>query len=112
MNLIQNSTSMSAYLLKNATLVNEGKQFKADILIENERISKIITSNQKIELPNDCINIDLSGKYIVGLLNSDAVHTGKNIISKNISDYNLSPGIYTVRLSGNTFCTNVMIVVQ
>jgi len=55
---------------------------------------------------------DLSGRYIVGLLNSDAVHTGKNIISKNIADYNLSPGIYTIRLSGNTFCTNVMIVVQ
>ncbi len=55
---------------------------------------------------------DLNGRYIADLLNSDAVHTGRNIITKNIADYNLSPGIYTIQLSGKTFSTNVMIVVQ
>jgi dihydroorotase len=65
---------MSAYFLTNATLVNEGKQFKANLLIENERIAKIISSDQKIELPKDCIRIDLSGKYILPGVIDDQVH--------------------------------------
>ncbi len=55
---------------------------------------------------------DLNGRYIAGLLNSNKVHTGKNIITKNIASYNLSPGIYSVRLSGKTFFANAMIVIQ
>lgn len=65
---------MSAYLLQNATLVNEGEQFKANLLIENERITKIITSNQEVELPEGCVSIDLSGKYILPGVIDDQVH--------------------------------------
>lgn len=65
---------MSAYLLQNATLVNEGEQFKANLLIENERITKIITSNQEVELPEGCVSIDLSGKYIIPGVIDDQVH--------------------------------------
>lgn len=65
---------MSAYLLQNATLVNEGVQFKANLLIENERITKIITSNQEVELPEGCVSIDLSGKYILPGVIDDQVH--------------------------------------
>ncbi len=65
---------MPAYLLKNATIVNEGEQLKADLLIENERITKIIPSNQEIKLLKDCIRIDLSGKYILPGVIDDQVH--------------------------------------
>ena len=65
---------MSAYFLKNATLVNEGKQFKANIFIENERIIKIIEAGQEVQLPEDCITMDLSGKYIFPGVIDDQVH--------------------------------------
>jgi len=65
---------MSAYFLKNATLVDEGKQYKADILIEDERITKIIEEGEELSIPKDCISIDLSGKYIFPGIIDDQVH--------------------------------------
>ncbi len=65
---------MSAYLLKNASLVNEGKLKKADILIENERIAKILEDNQDFELPKDCVIINFNGKYILPGVIDDQVH--------------------------------------
>jgi dihydroorotase len=65
---------MPAYLLKNATLINEGEQLKADLLIENEYITKIIANNQEVELPKNCICIDLRGKYILPGVIDDQVH--------------------------------------
>lgn len=65
---------MSAYFLTNATLVNEGKQFKADILIENERITKIINDELEDQLPKNCITIDLNGKCIFPGVIDDQVH--------------------------------------
>ena len=65
---------MSAYYLKNATLVDEGKQYKADILIEDERITKIIEEGEELSIPKDCISIDLSGKYIFPGIIDDQVH--------------------------------------
>ena len=44
---------MSTYLIKNPTIVNEGKIFNADVLIKNGRIEKIaehITCKQKVTL--------------------------------------------------------------
>jgi len=65
---------MSAYFLKNATLVDEGKQYKADILIEDERVTKIIEEGEELSIPKDCISIDLSGKYIFPGIIDDQVH--------------------------------------
>lgn len=65
---------MSAYFLQNATLVNEGKQFKSNLLIEDEYIVKIVEEGQAFQLPEDCITIDLSGKYILPGVIDDQVH--------------------------------------
>ncbi len=65
---------MSAYFLKNATIVNEGTQLKANILIENERIKKIVRDSEKIKLPQNCVTLDLSGKYILPGVIDDQVH--------------------------------------
>ncbi|MCD6091937.1 MAG: dihydroorotase [Bacteroidales bacterium] len=65
---------MSIYLLKNATLVNEGNQTKADLLIENERIVKIIYPAEQFEIPEDTILLDYSGKYIFPGVIDDQVH--------------------------------------
>lgn len=58
-------------LLKNGTIVNEGKQFVGDILISNGRIEKIdnsisATGNEQV--------IDLEGKYVLPGCIDDQVH--------------------------------------
>lgn len=65
---------MSAYFLKNATLVSDGEQLKANLLLANERIVKIVETEQKLDLPENCITIDLSGKYILPGVIDDQVH--------------------------------------
>lgn len=65
---------MSAYFLKNATLVSDGERLKANLLLENERIAKIVETEQKLDLPENCITIDLSGKYILPGVIDDQVH--------------------------------------
>ncbi len=58
-------------LLKGATIVNEGKSFVGDILINNHRIEKIensITPTENMEL------IDLSGKIVIPGCIDDQVH--------------------------------------
>lgn len=57
-------------LIKSATIINEGKQFVADVLIKNERIEKIANS---IQVPDEQV-IDASGKLLVPGLIDDQVH--------------------------------------
>lgn len=61
---------MSSILIKNATLVNEGKQYVADVLIRDQQIEKIgvnsTWSADKI--------IDASGKYLLPGAIDDQVH--------------------------------------
>ena len=63
---------MSAtYLLKSATIVNEGKQILADILIKNGIIEKIagnISAEENIQV------IDLEGKFVLPGCIDDQVH--------------------------------------
>ncbi len=59
------------YLLKNGWVINEGKTFTSDVLIENERIAKIASS---IEVEAQCTVIDCEGKYIVPGCIDDQVH--------------------------------------
>lgn len=57
-------------LIKSAVIVNEGKQFVADVLIRNERIEKVAAS---ISAPDED-TIDGSGKLLLPGLIDDQVH--------------------------------------
>jgi len=59
------------YLIKNATLVNEGEIDNFDVLIENGRISKI---DREIELPKACVEINAEGLYLLPGAIDDQVH--------------------------------------
>lgn len=65
---------MPAFFLKNATLVNEGQQSNVDILIQNQRIHKIVKRDEALEFPDDCVIMDLQGKYILPGVIDDQVH--------------------------------------
>jgi dihydroorotase len=59
------------YLLKNGTIINEGKSVVSDILIDGERIARIspnITSEEKV------VEINCEGKYILPGCIDDQVH--------------------------------------
>ncbi len=59
-------------LIKNATVVNEGKAFKADVLIENDIISKIITGDSEISNVDEII--DASNLFLLPGAIDDQVH--------------------------------------
>ena len=61
---------MNTYLIKNATIVNEGASFLSDILIENGFIKKISASITVDAIPI----IDAEGKYLIPGLIDDQVH--------------------------------------
>ena len=61
---------MNTYLIKNATIVNEGASFLSDILIENGFIKKISASITLDAIPI----IDAEGKYLIPGLIDDQVH--------------------------------------
>src|SRR5690349_12442885 len=61
---------MSRYLLKNATIINEGKQVVSDLLIVNDRIEKIASSISD----ERAAVIDLSGKWLIPGMIDDQVH--------------------------------------
>jgi len=62
---------MSSYLIKNATIVNENKTFKGDVLIENEIIKEIATNIKAIE---NIEIIDAEGKFLIPGFIDDQVH--------------------------------------
>ncbi|OIQ37768.1 MAG: dihydroorotase [Crocinitomix sp. MedPE-SWsnd] len=61
---------MAKILLKNATIINEGKRFESDLLINNDRIEKIASSitDDQAEV------IDLKGKWLIPGMIDDQVH--------------------------------------
>lgn len=61
---------MSTLLIKNGTIVNEGKVFKADLFIENDSISKI---SDEINCAADKV-IDATGLHIFPGVIDDQVH--------------------------------------
>ncbi|MFK8044613.1 MAG: dihydroorotase [Crocinitomicaceae bacterium] len=61
---------MTQYLLKNATLINEGQIIETDVLIKGERIEKIA---KNITDPNAEV-IDLAGKWLMPGMIDDQVH--------------------------------------
>jgi dihydroorotase len=63
-------TSMNTYLIKGATLVNEGQQFIADVLIKNGLIEKI---GQNLSAP-EAQEINADGLYLLPGMIDDQVH--------------------------------------
>jgi len=59
------------YIIRNATVVNEGKSFVADVLIENQIIQKIEPS---ISIQSNCQEIDATGKILIPGVIDDQVH--------------------------------------
>ena len=57
-------------LIKNAKIVNEGKVYKSDVLIENQRIKKIAV---RIDVKVDTI-IDAEGLHLLPGVIDDQVH--------------------------------------
>lgn len=62
---------MQPILIKNAQIVNEGKNFKGDVLIENEFIVEI---SENIEPFEGCLYIDAQGNYLIPGAIDDQVH--------------------------------------
>jgi dihydroorotase len=64
---------MSSILIKNATIVNEGRSFQADLLIKDELISAI-GSEDEMNIPNATNTIDAKGLLLLPGLIDDQVH--------------------------------------
>ncbi len=62
---------MNTYILKNGTIINEGKEIVADILIKNQRIEKIAP---QINIKENTIEIDCTGLHILPGVIDDQVH--------------------------------------
>lgn len=62
---------MRTYILKNACIVNEGKQVHTDLLIKNGRIEKMADS---ISLKENCSEIIATGQYLLPGVIDDQVH--------------------------------------
>ncbi len=61
---------MKTYLIKQATIVNEGKQMVADVLIKNQRIEKIAATINDA----NAIEINAEGMYLMPGAIDDQVH--------------------------------------
>ncbi len=59
------------YLIKNATLINEGETSVYDVLIEDQIISKI---DREIDLPENCTEINAEGLILIPGAIDDQVH--------------------------------------
>ena len=62
---------MKTILLLNATIVNEGRTFTSDILIENGRIARI---DQDLSSKQADITLDIEGKHLLPGVIDDQVH--------------------------------------
>ncbi|MGL5102533.1 MAG: dihydroorotase [Plesiomonas sp.] len=62
---------MTKLLIKNATMVNEGRQTQGDMLVEHGRISHI---SSNISAPNGAEVIDAAGKLLIPGMIDDQVH--------------------------------------
>lgn len=60
-------------LIQNGTLVNEGRVFRADILIDNDTI-ETIEEKGIASLSDDVQIIDAEGKYVIPGVIDDQVH--------------------------------------
>lgn len=62
---------MSTTLIKNGTIINEGKSFKGALLIKDSLIEKIILTE---DYPSADVVVDAQGKYLIPGVIDDQVH--------------------------------------
>ena len=62
------------YIIKNATLVNEGKSLLASVVISDARLAKILVGNDDISNWKDYEIIDGQGKYLIPGIIDEHVH--------------------------------------
>lgn len=62
---------MKTYLIKNTTIVNEGKQFEGDLLIKKGRIEK---TGSSLDTKEKCFEIDGTNQYLIPGAIDDQVH--------------------------------------
>lgn len=62
---------MSNFLIKNATVFNEGQSFVADVLVENDQI---VAVQENLVAPNDAQIIDATGLWLLPGIIDDQVH--------------------------------------
>ena len=62
---------MASVLIRNARLVNEGRVFDADLLVDHGRIVKIASS---IDGENAAVQIDANGQWLLPGMIDDQVH--------------------------------------
>ena len=65
---------MNRLLIKNALLINEGKRFKADVLIEGERIKSITSPPTPLHMERGVECLDASGLLLLPGAIDDQVH--------------------------------------
>ncbi|MGL5451790.1 MAG: dihydroorotase [Aeromonas sp.] len=65
---------MNTLLIKNATLVNEGRIYASDVLIEGERIARIAPHIALHTVASNAQVIDASGRHLIPGMIDDQVH--------------------------------------
>ena len=61
------------YLIKNATLVNEGQTFMASVFVSDGKIAKIVSKDESFD-PGSAQVIDAQGKYLIPGIIDEHVH--------------------------------------
>jgi len=61
-------------LIRNATIVNEGRTFIGSVLIHGEQIVAVYEENEPIELSEPCVEIDATGLLLIPGVIDDQVH--------------------------------------
>lgn len=65
---------MSKLLIKNATIINEGRTYTGSVLVENELIVSVTEGDYQNETPDNTQVIDASGKILIPGVIDDQVH--------------------------------------
>ncbi|MDX9918641.1 MAG: dihydroorotase [Paludibacter sp.] len=65
---------MSKLLIKNATIINEGRTYTGSVLVENKLIVSVTEGDYQNEVPDNTQVIDASGKILIPGVIDDQVH--------------------------------------
>ena len=65
---------MSKLLIKNATIINDGRTYTGSVLVENELIVSVTEGDYQNEVPDNTQVIDASGKILIPGVIDDQVH--------------------------------------
>ena len=65
---------MSLQLIRNATIINEGRSFIGSVLVDNEIIKTVFEANDAIQIDEPFVEIDGTGKLLIPGVIDDQVH--------------------------------------